>query len=94
MLLIAALCNARHNVKVSVTSVATRLKAWQCCRCEEARSELKQRSLPGSCECMRVDLGDFASVRAFAKGAVKQLRAQHQKIKILVNNAVEHHHQR
>ena len=42
---------------------------------------------------MRVDLGDFASVRAFAKGAVKQLQAQHQKIKILVNNAVEHHYQ-
>ena len=41
-----------------------------------------------------MDLGDFASVRAFAKGAVKQLQAQHQKINILVNNAVEHYHQK
>ena len=48
--------------------------------------------LPGSCECMRVDLGDFACVRAFAKGALGQLQAQHQKIKLLVNNAVEHHY--
>ena len=49
--------------------------------------------LPGSCECMRVDLGDFASMRAFAKRALGQLQAQHQTIQLLINNAVEHHHQ-
>ena len=32
-------------------------------------------------------MGDFGSVRAFARGAVKQLQAQQQKIKLLVNNA-------
>jgi len=36
---------------------------------------------------MRVDVGDFGSVRAFARGVVKQLQAQQQKVKLLVNNA-------
>ena len=58
-----------------------------CCRCEEARTELQRQPLSGSCECMKVDLGDFASVRAFAKSALQQLQAQHKKIQILVNNA-------
>ena len=58
-----------------------------CCRCEEARTELQQQPLPGSCECMKMDLGDFASVRAFANGALQQLQAHHKKIQILVNNA-------
>lgn len=58
-----------------------------CCRCEEARTELQQQPLPGSCECLKMDLGDFASVRTFAHGALQQLQAQHKKIQILVNNA-------
>ena len=58
-----------------------------CCRCEEARTELQREPLPGSCECMKMDLGDFASVRTFAHGALQQLQAQHKKIQILVNNA-------
>lgn len=56
-------------------------------RCEEAREELKRRQLAGSCECMKVDLGDFASVRAFAKGLLKHLDMEHKKIKLLINNA-------
>lgn len=58
-----------------------------CCRCKEARTELQRQPLSGSCECMKVDLGDFASVQAFAKSALQQLQAQHKKIQILVNNA-------
>ena len=34
-----------------------------------------------------MDLGDFASVRAFANGALQRLQAQHKKIQVLVNNA-------
>ena len=66
---------------------ACSLKKPICCRCEEAKAELQRQPLPGSCECMKMDLGDFASVRAFANGALKQLQAQHKKIQILVNNA-------
>jgi short-subunit dehydrogenase len=56
-------------------------------RCEEARRELKQRHLAGSCECMKLDLGDFSSVRTFARGVAKLLQEQQKKLKILVNNA-------
>ena len=36
---------------------------------------------------MKLDLGDFSSVRTFARGVAKLLQEQQKKLKILVNNA-------
>ena len=55
--------------------------------CEEARTELGQRGLPGSCECSRLDLGDFSSVRQFAAATRQRVRQTKRPIDILVNNA-------
>lgn len=36
-------------------------------RCQAAKAELDGRGLPGSCECRRVDVSDYASIRRFAQ---------------------------
>ncbi|CAL8465535.1 g5071 [Coccomyxa elongata] len=56
-------------------------------RCEEAKNELGQRGLPGSCECRRLDLADFTSVRHFAVDTRQRLRQDKQDINLLINNA-------
>lgn len=66
-------------------------------RCAAAKAELDARRLPGSCECHRLDLSDYASIRAFAQalerspagvaGAGTAPAAQSQQLTTLVNNA-------
>ncbi len=55
--------------------------------CEEAKNELGQRGLLGSCECRRLDLADFTSVRQFAADTKQSLRREKRDITILINNA-------
>lgn len=54
-------------------------------RCAAAKAELDARpGLPGSCECRHLDLGSYASIRAFAAGLHE---GGARPIAALVNNA-------
>ena len=67
--------------------IHARFSPMPLCRCEEARADLISRSLTGSCECSRLDLGDFASVRAFASATRQSLQSQNKQLTLLINNA-------
>jgi NAD(P)-dependent dehydrogenase (short-subunit alcohol dehydrogenase family) len=45
------------------------------------------RSLPGTCECSRLDLADFSSVRSFAAATRHSLQQHKQRLALLCNNA-------
>lgn len=70
----AGLAEARYNVVMACRSKE---------KAENAKASLLNRLPQASLEIMLVDLGDFASVRAFADG----YRARHSRLDALINNA-------
>lgn len=82
---VAGLRAAGHHVVMACRSEA---------RCAAAKAELDARpGLNGSCECQRLDLGDYQSIRRFASSLGPPERAQDAaqppppRIHTLVNNA-------
>ena len=78
---------ASCGVKVSSQATAKAMSCPMACRCEEARAELMSRSLPGTCECSRLDLADYSSVRSFAAATRHSLQEKKERLALLVNNA-------
>ena len=70
----AGLRQAGHHVILACRSME---------RCAAAAAALDARGLPGGCECRRLDLDDFSSVRQFAAS----LAAERRPLATLVNNA-------